>query len=169
MEAVSLASSGLPGAGYCTSNNSLGNPPKSCIVSGKSIAVIFVPRLSQWAETTNIAFGVGISFASFAQLSLNWLCSIPFMGEPWPINKTGIRLSCFFRLVVNFLKSDNVVILKNPFYLFIKIKSISNGKSFANVLRIFRFINNGYSNIFYRYNTLSILIKNGIFQGASIE
>src|SRR5690606_27688578 len=60
------------------------------MVFGLSIAVMKVPLVSQWAETTSTAFGVGILFAMAAQPWLYAFSNIPFMGEPWPMNKTGI-------------------------------------------------------------------------------
>src|SRR3989338_640586 len=60
------------------------------MVLGFCIPVTADPTLSQCAEIQIIAFGVGISSANFFQRRLNSLSSIAFIGEPCPINNTGI-------------------------------------------------------------------------------
>ena len=84
------ANAGLPGAGYSTSNKAWGNPPKSWIVLGFSIAVIKVPLVSQWAEIQRIAVGFGKLAPVFCQPLANSFCSIAFIGLPWPIKSNGI-------------------------------------------------------------------------------
>src|SRR5690606_3574343 len=87
---VNCANCGLPGAGYCTSKSSCGNPPKSCIVTGFSIAVTYVPLVSQCAEITSIAFGFSIVWDKLRKPWTNSFSSIAFIGLPWPRNNTGI-------------------------------------------------------------------------------
>src|SRR5690242_528735 len=79
------------------------------------MAVTRVPLVNQWAETTNTADGTGICFPMSSHLLLNSLSSIPFIGEPWPTNKTGMRYSRSFRSLVNLLNSDILFIFKTPF------------------------------------------------------
>src|SRR5690606_2253964 len=87
---VICANCGLPGAGYCTSKSSCGNAPKSCIVTGFSIAVTYVPLVSQCAEITSIAFGFSIVWDMLRKPWTNSFSSIAFIGLPWPRNNTGI-------------------------------------------------------------------------------
>lgn len=54
------------------------------------------------------------STAIFFQRRLKSLSSIPFIGEPCPINKTGMKCSCFFRLLVNQLNAVNDVMPATP-------------------------------------------------------
>ena len=49
--------SGSPGAGYWTRYSASGKPPKSWMVSGRSLAVVKVPSTYQCAETARIALG----------------------------------------------------------------------------------------------------------------
>src|SRR5690606_8725860 len=77
------------------------------MVLGSSIAVTCVPLVSQCAEITNTAFGLVTSRPIFAQVRENSLSSMPFIGEPWPMNKTGSFSSCSFRSSVQFLKLCN--------------------------------------------------------------
>src|SRR6476646_3251533 len=84
------------------------------MVFGKSMAVILVPLLNQCADITRTALGTGISFAIAFQRWLNSLSSIPFIGEPWPINKTGMIDSCSFRSPVNLLNADKLFIVLLP-------------------------------------------------------
>src|SRR5690606_35420533 len=60
------------------------------MLGGISIAVTFVPLVSQWAEMHNIALGVGILCAIFGNPLTNSLSSIAFIGLPCPKNNTGI-------------------------------------------------------------------------------
>ena len=87
---VSRASVGLPGAGYCTSNSALGNPPKSWMVGGLGMAVTNVPRVSQCADTHRIARGLGNPAATDRKPCTNSFSSIAFIGLPCPRNSTGI-------------------------------------------------------------------------------
>ncbi len=57
--ATSAASSGSPGAGYSSENRASGNPKKSWIVGGASIAVTAEALMNQCAETARIARGRG--------------------------------------------------------------------------------------------------------------
>lgn len=75
------------------------------------MAVIRVPRVNQCADTTRIALGVGISLAILVQRFENSLSSIPFMGDPCPINSTGINCDWVSRPAVNVLKSDKSAIV----------------------------------------------------------
>jgi hypothetical protein len=84
----------------------------------KSTAVTFVPLVYQWAETTITADGTGISSAIFFHPLLNTLSSIPFIGDPWPINNTGINFSPSFKPPVKFLKADNVDMAAAPVKIF---------------------------------------------------
>lgn len=83
-------SSGLPGAGYCTSKSARGKPPKSWMVRGFSIAVTKVPFVSQCAEMQRIALGRGIVSAIFRKPVTKSFSSMAFIGLPWPANRTGI-------------------------------------------------------------------------------
>ena len=85
------ARAGEPGAGYSTSNSSLGNPPKSWMVRGRSISVTAVSGTYQWAETDNTAVGRGSARPSPAQASANRLGSMAYIGLPWPMKATGMR------------------------------------------------------------------------------
>src|SRR5262249_27756184 len=80
-----------PGAGYSNSTSSRGNPPKSWIVRGASMAVTRVPGTYQWAETARIAFGRGRECAIRDQAFVYPLTSIALIGFPRP-TKTGGRL-----------------------------------------------------------------------------
>src|SRR4029079_9340950 len=84
------ASSGEPGAGYSTSNNSFGNPPKSCIVRGRSIAVTATAGIYQWAETQSIALGFGTARPISAHASVHGFWNRAFIGFPCPKNIAGI-------------------------------------------------------------------------------
>lgn len=92
--AVSKASEGEPGAGYCTSNKACGNPPKSWMVLGALMAVIWVPRVSQCALTHRMAVGVGSVCPIDFQCCENTLSSMAFMGLPCPTNNAGMGLFC---------------------------------------------------------------------------
>lgn len=81
---------------------------------GNSMAVIWVPRVNQCAETTNTAFGVGISFAIIVHVWLNPVSSIPFIGEPWPMKRTGITCSLDGNSLVKCLNADKVVMPVAP-------------------------------------------------------
>ena len=54
------------------------------------MAVTNVPFVSQCAEIHKMAFGVGNVRATICHPLENSLSSIPFIGLPCPINKTGI-------------------------------------------------------------------------------
>src|SRR5690606_29188305 len=60
------------------------------MLGGISIAVTFVPLVSQWAEMHNIAVGVAILCAIFRNPLTNSFSSIAFIGLPGPKNNTGI-------------------------------------------------------------------------------
>src|SRR5690606_15865175 len=89
--AISSASSGAPGTGYSTSNNSCGNPKKSWIVRGDRIAVTAVALMNQWAEIARIARGVGTDRPNAAQACVYRFDSSALSGLPWPTNATGMR------------------------------------------------------------------------------
>ena len=86
--ALSLAP---PGAGYWTSNNACGKPPKSWIVFGLAIAVTAVPRVNQCAEIARIALGLGTFVPRLRQASVYRLRASVFIGLPWPKKMTGMR------------------------------------------------------------------------------
>lgn len=72
------------------------------MVFGRSIAVTYVPRVSQCAEMHRIAAGFGSRPASCFHDLLNGLSSIAFIGLPCPTKRTGIladagRLSLILR------------------------------------------------------------------------
>jgi hypothetical protein len=46
--------------------------------------------VTQCAETTQTAFGLGNRALRALSDSVNALCSMAFIGDPWPTNKTGI-------------------------------------------------------------------------------
>ena len=48
------------------------------------------PVVTQCAETTQTASGLGSRALRPSSVSVNALCSMAFIGEPWPTNKTGI-------------------------------------------------------------------------------
>jgi hypothetical protein len=48
------------------------------------------PVVTQCAETTHTAFGLGRRALNSPSAWVNALCSIAFIGDPWPTNKTGI-------------------------------------------------------------------------------
>ena len=49
-----------------------------------------LPRVTQCAETTQIACGRGKSRPSFSKARVKALDSMAFMGGPWPTKRTGI-------------------------------------------------------------------------------
>jgi hypothetical protein len=65
--------------------------------------------VNQWAEITSTALGVGISLANDVHRLLNSLSSMPFIGDPCPTNKTGMRKLCSGKLSVKVLNSLNVL------------------------------------------------------------
>src|SRR5258706_2805840 len=87
--ATRCASSTDPGAGYCTSRNACGKPPKSWMVRGRAIAVTPVPGTYQCADTQRIAFGVGMDFAIARQPSVYAFVASAFIGLPWPKKIAG--------------------------------------------------------------------------------
>ncbi|CAI8734527.1 hypothetical protein EMIT0P100_130129 [Pseudomonas sp. IT-P100] len=86
---TSAANCGSPGAGYCTSNNALGKPPKSCQVSGCGLPLTNSSLFSQWAETITMALGFGNSPARRARAGPLAPGSRASMGEPWDIYRLG--------------------------------------------------------------------------------
>src|SRR5450631_420695 len=46
--------------------------------------------VTQCAETTHTALGLGSRALKPCSASVNALCSMAFIGDPWPTNKTGI-------------------------------------------------------------------------------
>jgi len=61
-------------------------------VLGACIAVAAVPSATQCAEMQRMADGAGIACAIFFQPEENSFFSIAFMGEPWPMKRTGISM-----------------------------------------------------------------------------
>lgn len=57
------------------------------------MAVTEVERVYQWAETQSTAAGFGSSLPNSSHRRLKSLSSMPFIGEPWPTNNTGIGFS----------------------------------------------------------------------------
>jgi hypothetical protein len=51
---------------------------------------MYVPAVSQWAEMIMIAWGRGKLFPHCARLLVKLLFRMIFIGDPWPINKSGI-------------------------------------------------------------------------------
>jgi len=49
-----------------------------------------VPFVSQWAEMTMIAFGLGKFLPKCARLRVKLLSRTMFIGDPWPMNRTVI-------------------------------------------------------------------------------
>src|SRR5215213_2755002 len=86
------ARAGSPGAGYVTSYNCRGKPPKSWIVLGAGIAVTKVPGTYQWAETHSTALGRGTSSPILAQALVYSLTSRAFIGLPCPKKIAGMGL-----------------------------------------------------------------------------
>src|ERR1700739_1951424 len=60
------------------------------MVRGCADAMTCDPCVTQCADTTHTAFGRGSSAASPRKASVKALCSMAFIGEPCPTNKTGI-------------------------------------------------------------------------------
>src|SRR5690554_644932 len=73
-----------------------------------------VPLVSQCAEITKTASGLGISFPNFAQVRENSLSSMPFIGEPWPIKRTAILLVRSFRVCPQLYNGCNDIIANPP-------------------------------------------------------
>src|SRR5690349_3975860 len=84
------ASPGAPAAGYCTSYNGRGKPPKSWIVRGRATAVTAVPGRYQCAETHSTARGRGRSFPRLAQPRVQLFSWMAFIGFPCPKKIAGI-------------------------------------------------------------------------------
>src|SRR5579875_2951087 len=61
------------------------------MVSGCGDAVIATSRVSQCADTHSTARGRGCVSARRRHARRQGLSSIAFIGEPWPMNSTGIR------------------------------------------------------------------------------
>ena len=59
---------------------------------GQRVAEVMTrePMVTQCAETTHTALGLGRRAPNSVSAALNALCSIAFIGDPWPTNKTGI-------------------------------------------------------------------------------
>ncbi|MNL51194.1 hypothetical protein D3C87_1742710 [compost metagenome] len=77
------ASSGEPGAGYCTSNSACGNDaPKSWMVRGAVMAVTPTPWVSQWAETQRMALGLPNASPMAFQVLVVSLVSRAIIGLP---------------------------------------------------------------------------------------
>ncbi|OQA12272.1 MAG: hypothetical protein BWY67_00404 [Bacteroidetes bacterium ADurb.Bin397] len=64
------------------------------MVLGLATAVTRVPFVSQCADTHKIALGLGNCFPIAAQLLLNSLFSMAFIGLPCPINSAGRVSPC---------------------------------------------------------------------------
>lgn len=80
----------LPGAGYETHKVHLETLQNHEWWLEGPMAVIFVPCVSQCADTHSIALGFGSDFPICCQCWLNTFCSMAFIGLPWPKNKMGI-------------------------------------------------------------------------------
>src|SRR6185312_5638462 len=65
------------------------------MVSGRGEAVTPTPRVSQCADTHNTARGRGNVSPRRCHSRRQELSSIAFIGEPWPRNRTGIRMFVF--------------------------------------------------------------------------
>ena len=91
------------------------------MVFGFSIAVICVPVVNQWADITKTALGFGISFPNFAQVLENSLSSIPFIGEPCPMNNTGSLISSSFKSLVQLYKGCSDAIAAPPISVFMNV------------------------------------------------
>jgi hypothetical protein len=48
------------------------------------------PRVTQYAETTQITLGRGKSWPSFSRTRVKAFDSMAFLGEPWPTKRAGI-------------------------------------------------------------------------------
>src|SRR5690606_29430919 len=109
------------------------------MVFGFSIAVTWVPLVSQCAEITKTASGLGISLPNFAQVRENSLFSIPFIGEPCPMNNTGILVLCSFKVWLQLYNGCNDVIANPPnpnfinVFLFIAFYNICTYKYNKNI------------------------------------
>ena len=64
---------------------------------GRADACTWLPRVTQCAETTQIAVGRGSSLPSCTNACVKRLDSMAFIGDPWPINSTGVFVEevCF--------------------------------------------------------------------------
>jgi hypothetical protein len=62
------------------------------MVFGFSMQPTYVPSVSQWAEITIMAWGLGSRFPQALRLLVKSLSRMMFNGEPWPMNKVGIFL-----------------------------------------------------------------------------
>jgi CheY-like chemotaxis protein len=61
------------------------------MVSGAGWTETQDPRVSQWADTTRRAAGLGSSaFPREARLRVKGLSSTAFIGDPWPMKSTGV-------------------------------------------------------------------------------
>ena len=63
------------------------------LVSGAGDPVTRAPGVSQCADTHTIARGRGSAGPSARQASDQSLSSMAFIGEPWPMNRTGIVIT----------------------------------------------------------------------------
>src|SRR6185295_564237 len=77
------------------------------MVFGFSMAVTWVPFVNQWAEIQSTALGGSSSLPIFSHVALNSLSSMPFIGEPCPINRSGVFFSCSSRVMLNLWRSFN--------------------------------------------------------------
>src|ERR1035441_10618391 len=60
------------------------------MVFGWADASTCAPSVTQCADTTHTALGFGSRALRPCSASVNALCSMAFIGDPWPTNKTGI-------------------------------------------------------------------------------
>jgi hypothetical protein len=63
------------------------------MVFGFSTASTSDPAVTQCAQTTQTAFGLGKRGASVSSVFVNAFSSIAFIGDPCPTNKTGILMA----------------------------------------------------------------------------
>src|SRR5258706_5617858 len=61
------------------------------MVLGASSMVTAIPSVSQCADIARMALGQGNSSGNAAHARLQELSSMAFIGEPWPMNRAGIR------------------------------------------------------------------------------
>jgi len=60
------------------------------MVLGCAEVTTCAPEVTQCADTTQTAFGRGKRPAKRSSVRVYALCSMAFIGDPWPTNKTGI-------------------------------------------------------------------------------
>src|SRR5579862_4829771 len=80
----------------------LPRPKAVCVVSAHWVsagAQVMASALTQCADTTHTAFGLGRRALSPLSVSVYALCSIAFMGDPCPTNNTGIFIDIILRAI----------------------------------------------------------------------